>query len=469
MKKSIFLLTFLLFLCQVGFSTIKLPEVVSSNMVLQRNTNINLWGWASPNEKISIKTSWIKKAIQVTADADGKWSTQVKTTLSKTPQSINLKSKESDITLSNILFGEVWLCSGQSNMRQPLKGYRGQPTIGGNEAVAFANNNQIRLFGVKEKASETPLDHLIEYDVWTQATPASVKNFSAVAYFYGLQLQQILDVPVGLIMTSWGGSSVQAWISNDVLQPIQLFDLNNYDLTKRPNQTPTVLYNAMIKPLIPYTIKGALWYQGEANRKEYKLYEELLPAMVKDWRTQWNQGDFPFYYVQIAPFGYKDINSALIRESQLKCLDLIPNSGIAILTDVGEEKCIHPAKKKEVADRLLYNALNKTYGIKEVDCMGPVYKSHEVKDSTIIISFDFAEEGIYSTEEIISGFEIAGEDKVFYPATAQIVNRKSLKVYSAEVKEPVAVRYGWKNWFEGTLFDANELPASTFRSDDWEE
>ena len=202
-------------------------------------------------------------------------------------------------------------------------------------------------------------------------------------------------------------------------------------------------------------------------------YKKYLPAMVKDWRTRWGIGDFPFYYVQIAPFlyGNNDVfqtndNTAFIREAQLQCLDLIPNSGIAITMDIGDEKSIHPPKKKEVADRLLFNALNQTYGYKTVDCKGPIYKSLEKKNGGLVLSFNNAEKGLYAYDEV-TGFEIAGADKVFYPATAKIVNRRKVLVKSDKVTNPVAVRYAWRNWINGTLYDTNLLPASSFRTDNW--
>lgn len=245
------------------------------------------------------------------------------------------------------------------------------------------------------------------------------------------------------------------------------------DINKGTNHIPTALYNAMIHPLIPFTIQGALWYQGESNRMEPEEYKTLFPAMVKDWRTRWGIGDFPFYFVQIAPFWYSNNdafataeNSAFIRETQLLCADLIPNSGIAITMDIGDEYFIHPPKKKEVADRLLFNALNQTYGLDGVDGKSPVYNSMEASDGEILLKFRNAETGLFAFDEL-SGFEIAGANKVFYPATAAIVDRNNVVVKSEKVATPVAVRYAWRNWVMGTLYDTNLLPASSFRTDDW--
>lgn len=477
MKKITLLLlitTINLTLLQSIEAKVKLPAIVSSNMVLQRNTTVKLWGWADAKEEITIKTSWLKKTISIQADAEGNWSIDAQTTKSKEPQTIAIKSKTSDIKLENILFGEVWLCSGQSNMEMPMKGYAGQPIFGSAEAVAKANNPNLRLFSVTRTiGSKTPLKEANKYSAWEQATPESVLKYSAVAYFYGQQLQEILDVPVGLILSSWGGSSVQAWMSNEALSPHQKIDLTDKDINVKPNIIPTAMFNSMINPLIPYTIKGAIWYQGEANVEQATKYKELFPAMVEDWRKRWGIGNFPFYYAQIAPFIYSgnetvsnSKNSAFIRETQFKCLDLIPNSGIAITMDIGAENSIHPPKKKEVADRLLYNALNQTYGFKTINYAGPIFESTELKDKGLILKFKNEENGIYSYNEL-EGFEIAGSDKIFHPASAKIVDRKKVFVSNDKVLNPVAVRYGWNNWVNGTLLNTNLLPASSFRTDDW--
>ena len=472
--KSILFSSFCLLAIQAVNAKVKLPAIVSSNMVLQRNTTIKLWGWADANEKITIKTSWLKASITIQADADGNWMTDVKTTNSKDQQTITLKSITSNILLENILFGEVWLCSGQSNMEMPMKGFFGQPTYGSAEAIAKSNNPNLRLFTVaKISGAKTPLKDVEKYSAWQQASPESVVNFSAVAYFYGSQLQEILDVPVGLIHSSWGGSSVQAWMSTEVLSPFQKVDLTDVDVKDKPNQIPTALFNSMINPLISYTIKGLIWYQGESNRENPEMYKKLFPAMVEDWRKRWAIGEFPIYYVQIAPHIYQGNdavvdkkNSAFQREAQLQCLDLIPNSGIAVTMDIGAKDFIHPPKKKEVADRLLYNALNQTYDYKKIEYASPIFESMEVKDGGLNLKFKNAKNGLYCYNEL-EGFEIAGSDKIFYPANAKILDRKTVLVSSDKVPSPVAVRYAFDNWVEGTLYNTNLLPASSFRTDNW--
>lgn len=472
-QKQLYVLVVLsLIISSACFAKVRLPAIVSSNMVLQRNTTIALWGWSDAKEKITINASWLKEPVNIVADNGGKWKVEIKTTDSKKPQTIRLKSTTSNIFLENILLGEVWLCSGQSNMTMPVSGYIGQPVYGAQHSITFAGNNNLRLFTVKQQASLEPKEELEKYIGWQSASAESVKEFSAVAYFFGKQLQEFLDVPVGLIHTSWGGSLIEAWMSSEILSSIQQVNLKNVDLT-RGNRFPTVLFNAMINPLVPYTIKGVLWYQGEGNASRPEQYKLLFPAMVKDWRARWGIGNFPFYYVQIAPYMYEStnrlnapVNAALMREAQLKCLELIPNSGMAITLDIGAPKNIHPPKKKEVADRLLYNALNQTYGYKSIEFSGPAYDSMEVKDGGIYLSFRDVEKGLYASGEL-NGFIIAGTDHVFYPAKAFIVNGRKVFVKTESVKDPVAVRYAWRSYAIGTLFDTYLLPASSFRTDDW--
>lgn len=452
---------------------IRLPAIVSSDMVLQRDTDVSLWGWADAKAEISIEASWLETPLVVRADKEGNWKTSVRTTNSKDPQTIKLSSNGHDLMLNNVLFGEVWICSGQSNMQQPVKGFKGQPTFGSTVALLNSNNRNLRLFTVDRVGGKMPLDDLEKFRPWQEASPENVAEFSAVAYFFGQQLQEVLDVPVGIIHTSWGASSVQTWMSKEALEVFQKIDVSELGNGKKGNKVPTALFNAMVNPLIPYTMKGVLWYQGEANRREPEKYKELFPAMVKDWRSRWDIGDFPIYFVQIAPFTYGNKeafkgaeNTAFMREAQLACVDLIPNSGIAITLDVGDPKSIHPPKKKEVADRLLFNALSQTYGLRAFDGASPVVDSLIVKEREVLLKFKLVKNGLYA-QGILEGFEIAGEDHVFYPAKARIVKLEEVLVSSDQVLNPMAVRYAWRNWVEGTLFTTSMLPVSSFRTDDW--
>ena len=481
MKSSRVLSSLLLFVLLLGtssYAAVRLPAVVSSHMVLQRNTDITLWGWAEAKEEITISLSWLEEPVVVKANKKGEWQIEVSTTNSKEAQEIRLHSDDSDILLEDVLFGEVWLCSGQSNMEQPVKGYNGQPAFGYLEALTKAKNSNLRLFTVAKVGHEVPLNDIEKFTPWQSANAENVADFSAIAYYFGEQLQQVLDVPVGVIHTSWGGSSVRAWMSKEALETLELVDMNNENGMKSTQHVSTLLYNAMIHPLIPYSIKGALWYQGENNRSEPLVYEKLLPAMVKDWKVRWGLEELPFYYVQIAPYNYGKPNAfasykentAFMRESMERCLDLIPNSGMAVTLDIGDATSIHPPKKKEVADRLLYNALSQSYGLSAFDGKSPRYDSLAVKGSSVEVWFSNAERGLYAYDGL-KDFEVAGADKVFYPAVATIKKKQQpfVLVRSENVPKPVAVRYAWRNMVEGTLYDANLLPASSFRTDNWDD
>ncbi len=456
--------------------SLKLADVFADHMVLQRGKAIPVWGQASPKEKITVSFAGQTKATK--ADTDGRWKVTLDPLKASSTGREMFISGKNEVVFRDILVGEVWLCSGQSNMYQPMNGYNGQPTYGTFEALKKAHNVNLRLFFVGKKGVAQPQDSLLQYKSWQAATPENVLEYSAVAYYFGSQLQDILDVPVGMIHTSWGGSKVQAWMSKECISEYEDVNLEGKDLSKRTNQIPTLLYNAMINPLIPFSIRGALWYQGESNRWEPELYRTYFPSMVQDWRDRWNQGEFPFYYVQIAPYYYggdadslynNPGNSAFIREAQQVCLDLIPNSGMAVTLDIGEQNSIHPAKKKEVADRLLYNALNKTYGMKEFKADGPVFDSLEEKNGSVVLKFKNAAKGLYAYDGL-EGFEIAGDNRVFYPAEAKIINnKKQILVTSEKVANPVAVRYCWRNWTVGTLFDNYLLPVPSFRTDDWKD
>jgi sialate O-acetylesterase len=477
MKRITITILFLSLLVPSLKAQISLPSIIDSNMVLQRNTSVKLWGWAKKNEKIKITGSWFSQPIETKADKNGKWIATLLTTNSKEPQTIKISDSSSEIALTDILFGEVWLCSGQSNMERALSGGNAEPTFNGLGAIAKANNPNLRIFTIERAHSKTPKEEFGKVQSWASVNANNVADFSAVAYFFGSQLQEALDVPVGLIHSSWGGSDVRAWMSEEIVRTFEDLDLNKVELKDdwEARRVPTMLFNAMIHPIIPYTLKGTIWYQGESNRNEPERYQELFPAMVNDWRHRWSIGNFPFYYVQIAPYDYRNPNTyknpenaAFIREAQLKSLDAIPNAGMAVTMDLGESFTIHPPKKKEVGDRLFYLAMNKTYGFKTIDYSGPVYASHEVKSDSLIITFKHAEKGLYSPKGLKS-FEIAGEDQVFYPADASILNKKYVLVKSGKVSKPLAVRYGWSNWVDGSLFDTSLLPASSFRTDDWDD
>ncbi|NSW93431.1 MAG: sialate O-acetylesterase [Bacteroidales bacterium] len=471
MKKILFLiLTVSLLFLSPSFQVsaeIKMPSIFGDNMVLQQQTSVAFWGKASPNSTVTVKTSWNGRSYTSKADAKGSWKLKVATPQAGGPYTVTVSDGRA-VTLKNVMIGEVWVCSGQSNMEMPMKGYRNQPVLGSNEFIATSSNNSIRLITVPRVTSLTPLDDF--KGEWKLCEPENVAEFSATAYFFGLMLNKVLDVPVGLICTAWGGTRIEPWISEE--------GLKNFDWVKLPDktqkteslspQTPTVLFNAMINPIAGYGIRGAIWYQGESNRNEPVQYQKLLPGLAENWRQMWGIGDLPLYYVQIAPYDYgpTGLNSAFLREAQLKA-STAPGLGMACIMDTGEKDCIHPSNKKAAGDRLAYLALVKTYGKKGFACEGPVLKEMTIEGNQVRLTFDNAPNGLTSFGKELTCFEIAGANKRFYPAQAFITNN-GITLYSHFVNAPVAVRYAFKDFIVGDLFNTEGLPASSFRTDDWE-
>lgn len=463
--KRIWIALFILASIKVNGKVI-LPAVIDHNMVLQQQTQAPLWGKARPMSKVKITTSWNKKVYVAGTGADSLWRIAVSTPAAGGPFEITFDDGEK-LVLKNILIGEVWVCSGQSNMAMPVKGYSNQPVEGSNDLLMDAKNSQIRLFQITRQLSAQP-EFAAKARSWEEADVESVSEMSAVAYVYAKILQQKLNVPVGIILTSWGGTRIEAWMSAQSLQAFPSAKIPRPGDTAKLNQnSPTVLYNAMIHPVAGFAIKGVLWYQGEANRKNPRDYAQLMQSMVADWRSRWKQGDWPFYYVQIAPFKYDGDNITFyLREAQQQALKLIPNSAMAVSADVGKEFSIHPPDKLTIGKRLAYCALARDYGINGLPYQGPVYTSMKIVNDMIDLTFDNAKNGLYAGGKELTLFEIAGEDKVFFPAEATIT-RTGIRVKSDRVKKPVAVRYAAKDWFTGELFNNEGLPASPFRTDNW--
>lgn len=469
MKKLTFILTALLAATTAG-AKVTLPKMFSDGMVMQRETNANLWGTAKASATVSITTSWDGKTYSAKAGKDGKWKTSVPTPKAGGPYRITLSDGEETV-LDNILIGELWLCSGQSNMEMPMKGFKNQPVENAVEDILHSADSQLRLFTVKRNSRFAPVDTVSGH--WSEAAPASVREFSATAYHFGRELRRMLGVPVGLIVTSWGGSACEAWMKADWLKafPDAKIPATEADV-KSKNRTPTVLYNGMLHPLIGVTIRGVIWYQGEDNVPRYKTYADMLTTMVRGWRAEWGQGDFPFYYCQIAPYDYSLIdwttNSALLREQQSKAELMMPNAGMAVLMDAGLEYGIHPRKKHLAGLRLALLALKNTYGVEGLTAESPYYKEVKFQGDTAVVTFERAGMWVYGSNGLKSDlFEVAGEDHVFHPAKAWI-ERSKVYVKSDAVKRPVAVRYAFKNWAMGDLY-CDGLPLPSFRTDNWEE
>ena len=454
---------------------VTMPSIFADNMVVQQQTEMRIWGKAEPNKKVTVAPSWSKHKYTATADDNGAWTASIQTPVAGGPYEIIVSDGEK-LTLRNVMSGELWLCSGQSNMEMPMKGFKNQPVEGAAEALLESRNPAIRLFTVKRVSSVEAKDDVTGN--WKEASPASVRDFSATAYFFGRRIQQMLDVPVGLVVVSWGGSSCEAWMNEDMLKAFPEAAIpRTQEEVKQPNRAPTVLFKGMLSPLIGMSMRGVIWYQGEDNVPRHKTYADMFSTMIEGWRGLWGIGDFPFYYCQIAPYEYellasKDYtvhNSALLREAQSQVERRVANTGMAVLMDVGFREGIHPPQKREAGERLAMLALNKTYGVAGISGESPQYKDIEIQGDTVVVSFDRCTMWPAGRKAFVSTqFKVAGKDRVFHPAKAWI-SRSKVCVRSDEVAEPVAVRYAFENYADGDLFTEEGLPFPSFRSDDWEE
>ena len=458
-KKKLIIIIMMQFFFQKGFAEIKLPAFFSDNMVLQQQSEAKIWGWATSNTKVKISTSWDRKVYSFQSDSSGKWDIKINTPKAGGPYTITISDGD-ELQLKNVLIGEVWICSGQSNMDVPLRGVPNTVTIKNSiEHIVNAKNTQIRLFTVGKKQSTSPQENCS--GSWGEASAETASEFSAVGYLYAKYLNDALGIPVGIIKSAYSGTAIQAWMSEE--------QIKNYpELLKAPAGPKEVkcseLYYGMISPLMGLSVKGFLWYQGEGNHRDPELYAALLPLMVSDWRKKWEIGNFPFYFVQIAPYSYPDKgNAAKMRQEMANCVKTIPNSGIAIMTDAGEEFNIHPEDKEVVAKRLLYLALSKTYGLKGFPSCGPIYKSMALEADKIVINFDYAEMGLTTFGQPLLNFEIAGADGIYSPANAKIV-KGSIEVWNTSISNPVGVRYAFKDWVKGELYNSQGLPVSSFQA-----
>lgn len=459
---------------------VRLPNVIGSNMVLQRDAPLPFWGWADPDEKVTVSLG--ENRASATAGADGRWMVKLAPMKSGGPHTVTVEGKNK-LELTNVLVGEVWVCSGQSNMQWSVSA-----SDNPQEEIAAANYPSIRLFYVPRVPAGTPQDDVNAH--WTECSPETVANFSAVAYFFGRKLHKDLDVPVGLIHTSWGGTRIEPWTTLDGFRSVpslaklaEQAEQAHADYVKKaaaakesgqePPKHPlnnrgasTGLYNGMVHPLVPFAIRGAIWYQGESNRADGLRYEQKMHALINGWRKVWNQGDFPFLYVQLAPFRYRGDVSLLpqIWEAQMKVLE-VPNTGMAVTVDIGNITDIHPRNKQDVGKRLALWALAKTYGREGLVYSGPLYKSMQIEGDKIRISFDHVGSGLASRDgQPLTWFTIAGKDGEFVEAQAK-VDGHDVVVWSDELKNPTAVRFGWHQEAEPNLMNKEGLPASPFRTD----
>jgi sialate O-acetylesterase len=484
---------------------LKLPAMFTDHAVLQREMPVPVWGTADPGEDVHVVIAG--QTHKTNADDKGDWSVTLKPLSVGEPLKLVVESGKDRLEVKDILVGEVWLCSGQSNMEWPLS-----LSTNSDLEISAANRPQIRLVRVKEPGSQTPVEDF--KGKWEVCTPESAKGFSAVGYFFGRELNDQLGVPIGLIDDSWGGSACEAWISRDELEGKPMYDalvkkwdedVKNFDEAKwkaemavwqkkadearkegkpappnRPrfdspagsNHRPANLYHGRLEPVMPYAIRGAIWYQGESNAGRAYQYREMFPLMIKSWRDDWKQGDFPFYFVQLADFMAEKPESgdsawAELREAQTMTQDKLPNTGQAVIIDIGEGADIHPMNKVEVGRRLARWALARDYG-KKVVCESPRYESMEAKGDKIVLEFKDVGGGLRTVDDAAArGFAIAGDDKKWHWADAKILPPDQIEVSSKEVKAPVAVRYAWADNPVCNVYNTTLLPLTPFRTDDW--
>ena len=464
-------------------ATIVLPKILGSNMVLQQNCDANLWGKAEPNKKVAIEVSWRKGKITTKSDAEGNWKVVVATPAGSYQKHTITISDGEKLELENVMIGDVWVCVGQSNMEMPVKGYMHQPVENSMQFIrrASAMKNKIRMFTVqKARSYDKELNDC--QGEWRVAAPESVAETSAVAYFFAHELSYEVDYPVAVITAGWGGSRVECWMPLSALREIATEEQIKHKHTLHPI-TPSELYCGMIAPIRDYKAKGFLWYQGEANLGYQSLdylgdidhYDIMLARMAQQWREDWGdkEAKMPFYYVQIPPYFYcnsrTDTTLPLFVECQERAMDIIPNSGMAATTDLGDATCLHPPKKFEIGERLAALALAQTYGRTGFEAKAPQYESHEVmEDGKVKVKMKNAPQGLAPWSNVpVKGFELAGEDRVFHPANATVWG-SVVTVWSKQVPKPVAVRYAFRNVCgEVNLKNLYGVPAVPFRTDRW--
>ena len=461
MKKALLFFVLLLIVIH-SIAEIRLPSIIGSNMVLQQKSADLLWGWCDPAEKIYITTSWDNHTDSVTGTRDAKWSVTVTAPTAGGPYSITLKGSIT-IVLQNVMIGEVWVCSGQSNM-EFHSFYAGSKDI--QPELKNGANNNIHLFLESRNTSNYPQDDC--HAQWTVTDSSTLKHFSEVAYFFAKKLNKELNVPVGLVEAAWGGTPAETWTPQAIVNNDPLLAISAQK--QKPSNWwpygPGYTYNAMIAPLTNYNIQGAIWYQGEGNTDAPETYSRLFSAMIESWRSAWHK-EFPFYYVQIAPFTYgNNYTGSAVREQQAKTMAL-SNTGMVVVSDLVDDTTnIHPWNKHTVGERLANWALVKTYSKNGVSYASPMFDSMQIKNNKAVIAFRYADDGLTMKGNTAKELYIAGNDGTFYPAEAKIEGSK-LIVWSDKVKQPAAVRYEFSNAGIGNLTAKNGLPVAPFRTDDW--
>lgn len=493
--------------------SLKVASVFTDHLVLQRDTTVMVWGWADPGSKVTVKGSWGRKSVShAAADTDGRWECYIETPEAGGPYSLSVAAGKEEIVLKDVMSGEVWLCTGQSNMEMFVSGFSGQPVEGGAEAVLDAPeySEMIRVFNIKAAKEQEPLESVDA--AWERTDSKVTSGISAVAYFFAKRLTKSLGVPVGIISSPWGGCRLEPWMSREWLdksvrsglseaQYKAILDRREVD-GKSPRQLAT-MYNSRMYPVKGYALRGFLWYQGCANLADNTFYNRLQAGMVECWRNMWKDREnrMPFYFVTIAPFAYgndcDDVARAFFVENQLSSLDIIPNSGAAVTESLGDKGCIHPAKKQEVADQLALLALERTYNVKtglgsgfpyperiifpsnstlspcmvrhsgfEVELLRGKEANGEIKIRFANTKAGVGHLSVFGAE--VKGFEVAGPDRVFHPVKA-VSNRYDVILDCSQIADPVAVRYAFHNCSDSDLTSTFGVPVPSFRTDNWSE
>lgn len=482
MKKTIIAaaLAFLAFSVTTSAANLRFSSLLGDNMVLQQSTSARIWGFSDPRASVTVSASWLETPVVVKADSKGRWEAMLATPAgSFEPQTVKAESGSESVTASNVLIGEVWFCSGQSNMEMTLGGGSGTPIEGSLEEIALSRQYKgLRLMTVKKDRALEPADDA--EGTWLECNPSTCASFSAVGFFFGSRLSKALDVPVGMINASWGGSVIEAWMSKELLKDCPDVNLANASDSKVSDMyKPMIMYNAMFRPASKYTMSGILWFQGESNISIANTeYADRLTAMAAQWRSDIGLGDIPFLIVELQPYEYydgqyglQDEHGPILREQQFIASRRIPNAGIVGTNDLAyeyERTQIHASQKRQIGERLCYMALNMAYGYSTVQAFNPCFKSIKAENGTIVVSFDNARMGFKGVVGEIKGFEIAGKGGYYHPAKAVVKSSfrdgTTVVLSNDAVPEPVSARYCFHDYEIGNLFGNNGLPVIPFQA-----
>lgn len=454
-----FLLAVALCSASVMVAQLRLPAIIGSGMVLQQQDSATLWGWAGPGEKVNILTSWNNQRYEATTDRNAHWSRKVKTPAAGGPYTISIETRGVPVVLQDIMIGEVWICSGQSNMEWSY--YNGEKDT--REELPTAANGQIRFFHIPKTTAAFPQEDVKAQ--WQHCDSNTLKGFSAVSYFFGKKLNAALQIPIGLINASWGGTPAEVWAPAEIVASDETLKTAAAKIDSTPwwPNRPGYAYNAMLAPLHPFAVAGAIWYQGESNTGTNDTYTKLLTSMIDGWRAAWNK-QFPFYLVQIAPFKYGNYNvGALLQEAETKAT-AHPHTGMVVITDLIDSVTnIHPSHKREVGNRLANLALGEHYG-KTVPYKSPSIASAEAVKDKLVLSFNDAAGGLMIKGKSATGFYIADDGGNFMPADAKL-DKGNIILSNKAIKQPKYARYGFSNTETGNVFSVNGLPLAPFRTD----